>query len=340
MWPFNLIKRIRIKQESKFVREANKHAKADECVLCGHKMTSPCNSHVVPQFILKGIAEKGKVAYGHSLNIFDVGGLDRITGVSNAYTFRLICKDCDNKYFKHYEDPDNLLNYTFLSDDVKKVILCEMAIKTHLSHIQTKYRDMIMVDKSTNGALSKSLKEHKPNARQLDIVEHLSYIRKLKKIRIGNKNPFIVLFDKELSYKTKLAAQTIINYNFDLKGNQIFDFNTLEKVDQRRYFYLMILPYKEKTRILFYIERSNIINVNEIVEQFNALNEDDKLHFLFISLIIHDQQFYMAPSFANQIFKKDKKIVKPYTITEILNEQSRIKDFKSFKNYLLEKYNA
>ena len=340
MWPFGLLKRRRKKQESKFIREANKYAKADECVLCGRKMTSPCNSHVVPQFVLKGIAENGKVAYGHSLNMFDVGGLDRITGVNNAYTFRLICNDCDNNFFKNYEKPNNLSHYSILSDSEKKTIMCEMAIKAHLSHIQTKYRDIILIDKSTFGGLSKSMKEHRPNARQLDIIEHLSYIRKLKKIKKRNKNPFVVLLDKELDYQTKIATQTIINYNFDLKGNQIFDFNLLEQDNQCRYFYLMILPYKGKTRILFYIEKNSIVNVNEIIEQFNTLNEDDKLHFLFISLIIHDQQFYMAPSFANQIFKKDKKIVKLYTITEILEEQSRIKDFKSFKNYLLEKYNV
>ena len=306
MWPFSLFKRFRIKQESKLIREANKLAKARECLLCGHKMTSPCNSHVVPQFILRGIAENGKVAYGHSLNMFDVGGLDRITGVNNAYTFRLICNDCDNKYFKNYEDPNNLLKYSTLTNTEKKTIMCELAIKAHLSHIQMKYRDLILADKATCGEVSKAIKENKPNARRLDIIEHRSYIRKLKKIMRGNKNPFLVLFDKELSYQTKIATQTLINYNFDLKGERIFDCDLLTAYNKCTYFYLMVLPYKGKTRVIFYIEKSSVPNVQKIINDFESLNEEDKLHFLFVSLIIHDQQFYMAPSFAEQIFKKIK----------------------------------
>lgn len=340
MWPFSLIKRERIKQESKFIREANKQAKAEECLLCGRKMTSPCNSHVVPQFILRGIAESGKVAYGHALNLFDVGGADRVTGVNNAYTFRLICNGCDNKYFKHYENPNNILNYSVLTDAEKKTIMCELAIKAHLSHIQMKFRDLILLNQATQGGVAKSIKEHKPNARQLDIIEHQTYVKKLKKMMRKDKNPFVVLFDKELDYQTKLAAQTLINYNFNLKGERIFDCDLLTSYNKSTYFYLMILPYKGKTRVMFYIEASSLVNVHQIVDEFDTLNEEDKLHFLFVSLIIHDQQFYMTPSFAKQIFKKDKKIVKLYTITEMPNEQKRIKDFKKYKNYLTEDYNA
>ena len=71
------------------------------------------------------------------------------------------------------------------------------------------------------------------------------------------------------------------------------------------------------------------------------MSDDDKLHFVFVSLIAHDQQFYMAPSFASHIFKKDKKIVRFYQETEknFLNE-AKIKDFKKYKNYLLEEYSG
>jgi hypothetical protein len=68
--------------------------------------------------------------------------------------------------------------------------------------------------------------------------------------------------------------------------------------------------------------------------------DEDKLHFLLISLLIHDQQFYMAPSFAETIFRKDKKIVKLSVRTEISTRyQPKIEDFRKYNNYLLKEYN-
>ena len=121
---------------------------------------------------------------------------------------------------------------------------------------------------------------------------------------------------------------------------QIFNPFLLDINNQCRYFYLMILPYKGKTRVLFFIEKNNTTNVRSVIDGFNALSDEEKLHFLFISLIIHDQQFYMSPSFANNIFKKDKKMVRLYTNTDkSIYYQAKIKDFRKYKNYLLKEYN-
>lgn len=335
---FGNLKRI---NESKFIGEINKNAKVHECVLCGSKITSACNSHVVPQFILKEIAENGYISYGHALHSFEVGGIKKTTGISDAYTFRLICRKCDGKYFKHYENPNNLISFDSLSENDKKIILCEMALKAHLSHLNMKYRNLVMLDMVNQGKVAEmERKGELVLAERQDINEHFEYIRKLKKIMKSNKNPFVVLCDEVLDYQTKIATQTIINFNYDLKGNQVFDPFLINANNQCRYFYLMILPYKGKTRILFFIEKNNVENVQTIIDDFNKLSKSDKLHFLFVSLIIHDQQFYMSPSLADNIFKKDKTLVKLYTNTDkSISYQSKIKDFRKYKNYLLKEYN-
>lgn len=338
---FKWLRRKLKKEESEFVGAINKNSKVDTCVLCGSKMTSTCNSHVVPRFILKEIAEEGHVSYGHALHSFDVGGVKKTTGINDAYTFRLICRKCDGKHFKYYENPDNLINFDLLSENDRKVMLCEMALKTHLSHLNMKYRELVMLDMINQGKVAEM--ERKSGlviAERLDINEHLDYIHKLKKIMKSNKNPFVIFYNEVLDYQTKIATQTIINFNYDLEGNQIFDPFLIETCNQCRYFYLMVLPYKGKTRVLFFIEKSNVANVQSIVDDFNNLSDEDKLHFLFVSLVIHDEQFYMSPSFASNIFKKDKAIVKLYTRTDkYISYQSRIKDFRSYTNYLMKEYN-
>lgn len=175
---------------------------------------------------------------------------------------------------------------------------------------------------------------------RLDINEHDKYIDMLNKYIKSNKNPFAVIYNKVLNYKTKLATQTIINYNFDLEGHQIFDPYLITNQNKCRYFYLMILPFENQTRVMFYVEKKYLNNVQPVVEQFESLSDDEKLHFLFISLIINDEQFYMTPSFAQNIFKHDKKLVKLYCKTEhSVKYQSKIKDFRKYTNYLLKKYN-
>lgn len=48
----------------------------------------------------------------------------------------------------------------------------------------------------------------------------------------------------------------------------------------------------------------------------------------------------MAPSFSESIFKGDKKLVKLYDQTEkSLIHQSKIRDFRKYKNYLLKEFN-
>ena len=329
------------KEESEFIGAINKNSKIDECVLCGSKITSACNSHVVPQFILKEVAENGKVSYGHSLHSFDVGGVKKTTGMKDAYPFRLICRKCDGKYFKHYENPNNLAKFDMLPENDRKVMFCEMALKAHLAHLNMKYRKLVALDMVNQGKISElERKGELVLAERLDINEHLDYIRKLKKMMKSNKNPFVVFYSDVLDYQTKIATQTVINFNYDLKGNQIFDPYLIKSNNQCRYFYLMILPYKGKTRVLFFIEKSSVEHVQPIIDDFNELSKEDKLHFLFVSLIIHDQQFYMTPSFAMAIFKKDKALVKLYTKTDkSISYQSELKNFRKYNNYLLKEYN-
>lgn len=54
------------KQINQLNREAAQKAKRDTCLICGKSCTSFCNSHIIPQFILKSIADDGIVLQGTS----------------------------------------------------------------------------------------------------------------------------------------------------------------------------------------------------------------------------------------------------------------------------------
>ena len=65
----------------------NRINKGDTCCLCGKKVTSFCNSHEVPKYILKEIAEDGKIYWGQNISDReDVFNTKR--GIKNAFTFK------------------------------------------------------------------------------------------------------------------------------------------------------------------------------------------------------------------------------------------------------------
>jgi len=323
---------------SEFCHQVEQNVQPDHCLLCGKKITSPCNSHVVPQFVLKRIAEKGMVCYGQSLfntahkNDF----IKTTTGISNAFTFRLICNDCDKLRFRHYEKPESILNYDNLNQEEQKCILSEMSIKTHLSHIYMKAknhtRNAMMYPEQIEQIHACGMR----TANELDIQEHMTYIQTLSRFSKSTSFPFVVLYDSLLDYETDIAAQTIIAYTHNLKGEQLFDPLDLSQVELMQYFYLMILPYQGKTRILFYIEKRFQSRVQSVIDCFNSLSEEEKLHFLFVSLIIYDEQFYISPSLEEKM-RKDRKIIKLYTKTDNFGTfgKNEIANFRNYHNYLI-----
>ncbi len=334
----NLFKEIRNKRkkfESGFILMVKKASKADTCCLCGKKISSPCNSHVVPQFILKNIAENGKVSYGYTMVLFEIGGLDKITGIKNAKTFRLICRECDKLRFKDYEDLNNLKNYDELSLIEKSKILCEIAIKNHLSHINMKHGILVERNILTKGKLREFEEKGEFSFERIEINSHFYHIDRLVKMIKSRENIFEVLFDIKLNYKTNIATQTTINFVYDINGNRIFKSDRKEYDKNLQWFHLVIFPYENNTRVLFFTEKNN--TRKEFINQFNVLTNDEKLHFLFIALISNDEQFYISPSLADKMMK-DKKLRKLYVKTEKnVKNTVKMKNYKQYNNYLLDK---
>lgn len=324
-----------ISQLFNFVEQASK---PDHCVLCGKKDAPICYSHIVPQFILKGIAEKGMVCYGQSLFDKTSDFIQTKKGVKNAFTFRLICRDCDKKQFSNYENPDAILNFETLPNDKKNSILIEMALKTHLAHIYSKVKSLKFREAVYHDELQRIHNLGLPTAFEIDIQEHFQYVNSLKKSRKSTSFTFDVLYNELLDYEVGIATQTIIAYQYDLNGNRLFNPKDFATTDLVKYFHLMILPHNGKTRVMFYIERKHQNFVKPIVEQFNTLTQEEKLHFLFISLIVYDEQFYINPILQEKI-KKDKKLVKLYTTTDLASISGdacrQIKNFKKYTNYLI-----
>lgn len=112
------------KQLNTMLRRTQTASKPNSCILCGKEKTSYCNSHSVPRMVLKNIAENGVVLQANAL--LDVEITDTEKGLNNSGTFHNICNDCDERYFRDYENPDTL------NETPNDKILAEIGLKNSL----------------------------------------------------------------------------------------------------------------------------------------------------------------------------------------------------------------
>ncbi len=332
-------------KEKQMISELNKAveylSKPTYCLLCGKKETSFCNSHIVPRFILKQITKDGKVSYGQALHDKSKDIIQTTKGLNNAFTFRLICNKCDKEKFTDYENPELLINYDNLNFTQKNKILTQISIKTHLAYINTKYKQFNMNNLVYTEQMMFLKKQGLITATELDLKEHFDYLYKLSKNNKKTNFPFEVIYNTTLNYKIDIATQSLISYIYDLNGKQRYNPKDLTSSIITRYFYLVVFPHKNKTQILFFIEKSSKSMVKDIIEQFNKLSDDEKLHFLFISLIIHSEYFFINPTIKD-IILKDKKLKNLYQNTDKVGTYTyykEIQNFREYNNYFLEKPN-
>ena len=310
-----------------------KDIKATNCMLCGNAMTSPCNSHTVPQFVLKEIVIKGKVCYGQTLS--KVKEIDTEKGVNNAFTFKLIFKKCDNLFFKEYESKESILHF----DDIpnKNKFLAPMSVKCNLGRLSSKlYIKRFKEVMYLNGYEDPSLSGEK-----VEIIQHKAYIKHLKKLKNSSKEEFTILFNCLLDYEVGIACQTTICLVRDLEGNLIFDMLDISFSNKLDFLYLAILPIEGKTRILLFVENSHLGRNLSFINQFKALDLKDKIHAIFIMLILYSEQFYINPKLKD-IILRDKTLCKIYKKSDNDGKDNKVfecfKNFTSYNNYLIKDY--
>ena len=150
---------------NKMIKDSRNQAKQSNCYYCGNDCDSFCNSHTLPAFCLRNIAQNGKVFYSNT--ILDLPLLKDDNGVNEAGTFHLICRDCDSKVFQDYENPDN---YKDIPSIKMNMSLCIFPLKT-TSII------MMFVSKDNNryGRFFKQLKKLGNLNEQLSVINYILF---------------------------------------------------------------------------------------------------------------------------------------------------------------------
>lgn len=277
------------KQMSSFLKQARENAKLDKCFYCGKNNPQICNSHSVPEFLLKNIAIDGELLYTNLL--VNIPTEKEKKGLNEAGTFRIICRECDSKIFKSYENPENYLTLP------TPKMLAEISLKNYLHVISKRLIENELFKQAhtlTANPLMLDYMSKKLKINQLDLSEYRKAYEKAKRIAIKNwENEYYIIFFKKLDYVVPIAYQSNIALICDIEGNIINDiYNTDEKYKIQD-IQLCIFPLKDSSIILLFMDNNNK-RYSKFNKQFKRLDDEEKLELLNYIIFKYSEDIFFS----------------------------------------------
>lgn len=273
-------------------RLAQSRAKGDKCFLCHQPCTSFCNSHSIPEFVLKNAAESGSLMAPLQ---FDIPTLGKDFGVRKAGTFHLICESCDNKLFKPYENPDR---YKETPNDN---ILALIAIKNCLFLIGRKREeyeiDRILKERFFFDSCSSSEK----TLEEIDLDDLYDEFHRLIKTTSSPETVnFSLCFYTVLDYIVPYASQAAIAMVADFDDKIINDLFKYETEGQVQKIHIAVFPLKQTSVIMMFFEINNK-RYYDFCSQFKRLDFDDQLAAINYILFAYTDNIFMHPKIHKEL---------------------------------------
>lgn len=275
-------------------KQSEHKAKRPFCLLCGQSVTSFCNSHIIPKFVIKNIAKDSMVAEAQQLVFSKSDYLSKNKGVNNAETIRIICNECDNTLFQDYENEEALKNKP------TNRLMAEIALKDSLLML---YKRRIEVELSEILHIKNTLKgvETTRKIHSLDIRDYSFSIRRSKKIIDNNlKSGFRLLYWESLPYKSPIAAQSPVVVYEDFSGELINDHFNYSPDIRMQDLHICIFPLKDTTSVFLFYHKDDR-NYANFERRFLKLTHEEKQKYIVYLLFKYTENFLISPEMIDTI---------------------------------------
>lgn len=282
------------KAVSKINRHIREKAKASTCCVCGKECTSFCNSHSIPQFSLRNIAEKGKVA---QVLQGEFPLMKENVGINSAGTFQLICRECDSSIFQKYENPG-----AYLLQPTER-ILAQIALKNELHMISKRNHEVELYDFLEKKFDSfKSLGTGK-SVEELDLIEYQASLQYALNTLSGNKKDrYHLCFCRLLDYVVPVATQASLCIVGDLEDGIINNIYNFSEQYHMASIHVAIFPLEKTSIVLLFVE-SGVKRYRKFIKQLNKLEPEDQLAAINYMVFSYTENTFLLPSVYNKVKK-------------------------------------
>lgn len=289
------------KQISFIMNESKRRAKQTECIWCGKRITSFCNSHSVPQCVLKNITVEGKVDYFNSL--VELPGMNIEKGLNEAGTFKLLCRECDSKLFQEYEDIDNL------GKEPTQRMLAEIAYKNVLVMLNKRYIEIEQQEvlEETLGMPYIYDKTNQLLVKNLDIRDYGWELLRTKNIMDSDEEGdyYRLIYWKKLDYVIPIAFQGPVALYGDLNGKIVVDIYDNAESTIVKNMHVCLFPLKTESVVFLFYHREDQ-EYDAFAQQFNSLSDAEKLQLIGYIIFEHCEDMLFAQKFPHRTWMKEK----------------------------------
>jgi len=266
---------------SNIKHRSQKETKQNKCFICGKCTTDFCNSHTIPQFVLRNIENDGKFEYTMS---YDNSNLtNKILGMNEINIFRIICENCDSTLFSDYEDESRLLIYP------TQKMLHEIALKNTLYNINDTiyYKEINRICREEQFNKNQEIVhgfELFKTPLDLNLIDHMKEFDRLMNESTDNESiNYKITHWSKLPYVIPIAFQHNVALNYDMKGNIINDITNYNKKIKMKSLYICLFPLKYESIILMFHNKDDS-EYNEFDNQFKELSPEEK-HDIIIYIV-------------------------------------------------------
>ncbi|KFJ07317.1 hypothetical protein BTHE_1096 [Bifidobacterium thermophilum] len=282
------------------------------CMICNTAFgtkgssSSVCLSHSIPQHSLKTISANGELYNTNKIVHFSIRKEEQGTKISG--TFRLICRDCDSRVFREYEQFDN---YTSDFTDncystCVQQILNEITLKNYLSAIynnESSSAPIRFLLQNTNSYninydsarylkswLSSSTNDlHDFNNRFLEAK------RSLNKMMIDN---YSIIYYKLLDKKLPIAMQGVFTPEKAFDGKYINNYHIENASKQDAH--ICILPSNDFSIVLLFTKKK-YGNVKHAFKTIRNLPDDEAIKAIIALGLLYLDNVYLSPEIPKNI---------------------------------------
>ena len=295
---------------------ARKGAKPSKCYCCGREISGFCNSHSTPAFCLRNISSDGKLFCSN--RIIGIPFQETTGGINKSGTFRLLCRDCDSKIFRDYENPNNYNSIPTPS------MLAQIAMKNYLKHISKRRVEIALYLEARKYQPDMAeVYNHDIDGKYLDLNE---YIKDFQRAKSANKHnasdAYKIIFYKKLNYVVPFAIQSAIVITYDFNGEILNNIYCSSKHLHLKEIQICVFPLEYSSVVIMFVD-ANIKKYNDFIKQFYKFSEVDQLAIINYIIFLYSEDFYLSPKVSDEIIKnKEFKNIVGQLTTAISDEYS------------------
>lgn len=318
------------KMIGQLVKQAKAQAKHETCLICGQKLPV-CNSHTVPQFCLKNIADNGKVNLFNALLGTELLSSD--SGVKNSGTFHIICRQCDGTIFQDYENPQAY------SETPSSKILNQIALKNVLRDIYKHETELEMIKSGKRILIEKepffaiiadAYFSSQMKARSQDIKDCYDIFDAIKaNLNIASPGVHLVSFDK-LNYVVPIAFQGMIALITGVSGeliNNQYNYNSDYSVE---YFHLAIFPLENSSVIITFSDDKNS-RILTFEKELKNMSAAKRLEIINRIVFWYAEDYFFSPRLpkeaASELEQAARQMQDLFSTNPEKSTKNAIKDF-------------